>query len=50
MPKVEEFCQFYNKRWSDTRRKRLRCASETLTLTQTLITNLMGYSKYCTVN
>ena len=29
--KVKEFCHFY-KRWSVTRRKRLRCASDTETL------------------
>jgi hypothetical protein len=32
MPKVEEFNHIYNYRWSATRRKRLRCASETITL------------------
>jgi hypothetical protein len=32
MPKVEEFYHFFNKRWSATRRKRLRCASETTIL------------------
>jgi hypothetical protein len=31
MPKIKEFCHFY-KRWSVTRRKRLRCASDTKTL------------------
>jgi hypothetical protein len=33
-----------------TPRKRWRCASDTLTLAQTLITDLMGYSKSCIVN
>jgi hypothetical protein len=28
MPKVEEFYHIYNKRWSATRRKRLRCERE----------------------
>jgi hypothetical protein len=32
MPKVEEFYHIYNKRWSATRRKRLRCASDTIIL------------------
>ena len=32
MPKVEEFYHIYNKSWSATRRKRLRCASETIIL------------------
>gem|GEM_PF-3799268 len=32
MTKIEEFCQLYNKRWGVTRRKRLRCASDTGTL------------------
>jgi hypothetical protein len=32
MPKIEEFYHIYNKRWSATRRKRLRCASDTITL------------------
>jgi len=29
MPKIEEFYHF-KKRWSATRRKRLRCASDTI--------------------
>jgi len=33
MPKIiGEFYHIYNKRWSATRRKRLRCASDTITL------------------
>jgi hypothetical protein len=32
MPKVEEFYHINNKRWSATRRKRLRCACDTITL------------------
>jgi hypothetical protein len=32
MPKIEEFYHTYSKRWSVTRRKRLRCASETIIL------------------
>ena len=40
MPKVEVFCHFYLK--MDHR--------DTLTLAQTLITDLIGYSKSCTLN
>jgi hypothetical protein len=32
MPKIEEFYQIQYKRWSATRHKRLRCASDTITL------------------
>jgi hypothetical protein len=32
MPKIEEFYSIYNKRWSATRRKRLRCMGDTITL------------------
>ena len=45
MPKIDKFHPIYNKRLSVTRRKRLRCASEAITLALTLITNLLDYSK-----
>jgi hypothetical protein len=32
LPKIKEFYHIKNKRLSATRRKRLRCASETITL------------------
>ena len=38
MTKINEFYHFY-KRWSATRRKRLRCASDTLTLVTSLFIN-----------